>query len=87
MSTNVVKTANDSVLGEYQENRIRANIISIIASRICKTITVRDAMPSLKDQQTGWWRIPARKWLSLPTQRNARLYTTNSEAKLEGSEA
>ena len=87
MTTNVVKTANDSVLGEYQENRIRAYIISIIASRLCKTITVRDAVPSLTDQQTCWRHIPARKWLSLPTQRNSRLYTRNWEAKLEGSGA
>ncbi len=52
VTTNVVKSANNSVLRKYQEYRICSNVIPIIASRALEAITVRDTVPSLQDQST-----------------------------------
>lgn len=49
MTTNVMKSANNSVLGKNQENWICSNVVTIIAARGLEAITVRDTVPSLHD--------------------------------------
>lgn len=50
MTTNVMKSANNSVLRKNQEDRIRPNVVTIIAPRVLEAITVRDTVPSLQDE-------------------------------------
>ena len=57
MATNIMKSANNSVLRKNQEDRICSNVVTIIATRILEALTVRDTVPSLEDQsamQKAW---------------------------------
>ena len=58
MTTNIMKSANNPVLRKNQEDRIRSNVVAIIAPRALEAITVRDTVPSLQDESTMqkiWW--------------------------------